>query len=421
MQKFFTTTIISKFIKYLLACTPLPTCSYIDDLEMMVEGRTYLYNKKFYLCTGTGIFDSGKTDYSLKLYCSDTLQLTDNDKFVVTDDFIQMDSRLAATYKEVGSYTLGDSLVGLTEDFASTSSYYDHETHRKLGDYLRLLRSVYNLDLMPLYNCFNNYFVDNIDLSSGNLSGHGNSNYRVTLVPIKFNKEYTISLNSSSSVFIKPVLYKGKLLQYPDSDDEKRGRYIYDNVYPTIYKYGQMKYSAPVKILVENTDKDSQSLERYLYLAIQIPVNTLTRITVIEGSAKLYNYTDVYDVSAHNKLSNSDINKLLRSASSLLSYSDAITKDTVSVPFSDRLIEYLVQHTIDDREELTENIGRVVDKFEYPSGKNILWNIGLRSKLFNRYMRLEDKYDTLNFKDILGYVDKDIEYALDRGYLKYDK
>jgi hypothetical protein len=32
-------------------------------------------------------------------------------------------------------------------------------------------------------------------------------------------------------------------------------------------------------------------------------------------------------------------------------------------------------------------------------------------------MNLEGKYENLNFKDILGYVDKDIEYALDRGYL----
>ena len=91
---------------------------------------------------------------------------------------------------------MNEDIVGLTESFLSTSGQYDMDTHRKLGDYLRLLRSVYGLDLMPLYNCFNNYFVDNVDLSSGNLSSNGNSHYRVTLVPIKFNKDYTITMNS---------------------------------------------------------------------------------------------------------------------------------------------------------------------------------------------------------------------------------
>ena len=415
MQKFFTTTIISKFIKYLLMCTPLPICSFIEDLDLMISGRTYLYNNKFYHCTKTGVFTDGSTDYYSKLYCSDALRCSE--ELFCTDKFITRDSRVVAKFKEVGSYLEDTTIPGLTEDFVSTSSLYDSETHRKLGDYLRLLKSTYKLDLMSLYNCFNNYFVDNIDLSSGNLSSNGNPDYTVTLVPIKFNKDYTIAMNTSSNVFIKPVLYKGKLLRYPDKEGPKEGRFVYDYNYPTIYKYGQMKYSEPIKIRVENMEEYSQSLERYLYLAIQFPASTSTRITVIEGDAKTHNYPTIYDYSAYTKLSDKDLNNIFSSASSLLGTSDHGLQYSASVPFADRLIEYLIQHAVDNRDIVTENISAVTGKFDYKQDTK-MWNKQLRGKLFDSYMKLEGKYSNLNFKDILGYVDSDIEGALDRGYLK---
>jgi hypothetical protein len=116
--------------------------------------------------------------------------MINNEEFYVTDKFITKDSRVIAAFTEVGTYNTEKSILGLTDNFVSTSNSYDSETHSRLGDYLRLLRSVYKLDLMSLYNCFNNKFVDNIDMSSGRLSGYGNSGYNVTIVPIKFNKKY---------------------------------------------------------------------------------------------------------------------------------------------------------------------------------------------------------------------------------------
>jgi hypothetical protein len=66
-----------------------------------------------------------------------------------------------------------------------------------------------------------------------------------------------------------------------------------------------------------------------------------------------------------------------------------------------------------------ENVERVRDKFNYPSGDSYMWTQQLRGSLFNSYMNLKNKMPDLTFTDILGYVDKDIESAIDRGYIKY--
>jgi hypothetical protein len=331
---------------------------------------------------------------------------------LVTDDYIFEGGMKKAEYVIVDHYTMGESKIGFTEEFMSTSVFYDSDTHEKLGDYLRLLRSMYGIDLMPLYNCFSNYYVDNIDISSGNLQPLTNSGYRVAMVPVKFNKKYTISMNCAAGVFIKPVIYRGRLLK--NSADE----FIYDNINPKVYKYGYMSYSSPIEFDTYNADEESQLMENYLYLAIQFPKSTNTKITVIEGEVKLQNTSVVYDSVAMKNLSNHDINKIFRSAPSLLDTTFGTT-DSSSIPFSDRLIEYLLQHTIDCRETIMENVERVMDKFNYPSGASHMWTQQLRGSLFNSYMNLKHKMPDLTFTDILGYVDKDIESAIDRECVKY--
>ena len=72
------------------------------------------------------------------------------------------------------------------------------------------------------------------------------------------------------------------------------------------------------------------------------------------------------------------------------------------------------------REELSENISRVTNEFGYKVGYEGSWDTHIRGKLFDAYVQLQkDKSDILNFEDILGYIDKDLEDALNKGYLKY--
>lgn len=431
MQEFFKTTIISKFIKYLLMVTPLPNVSYLNDYDIMVEDNFYLYHGKIYKCTRTGIFNGSNVVYKDYLYCSETVYCGDNLR--CTDGLIEYGGKRIAQYEVVDNYVEGKDIIGMTEYFHSTRTYYDEQTHIKLGDYLRLLRSMYGLDLMSLYNCYCNYYVDNIDISRGRLYEDNNPQYKVTLIPIKFNRTYTLAMNCSSTIFIKPVIYDGRLIKNSDNKT-----FVYDNRYTNITKLSGCSSSNPVKISVSNTDAYAQSLEKYLYLAIQVPVTNMSSITILEGDFNNYFNKMDYDARLFKYAVEKDINKTFITTPSLLAIQKRTIQlngrslllfnsedeqqkiDNMSIPFSDRLIEYLVGHTIDMRDEISENITRVTNEFGYKVGYEGSWDVSIRGKLFDMYTALQEKKaDILNFEDILGYVDKDIEEALNRGYLKY--
>ena len=414
MQEFFKSTIISIFIKYLLMVTPLPNVSYLSDYDVMVEDNLYLHHNTIYKCTKTGIFNGSDIEYKNHLYCNETVYCNENLK--CTDDVIPYGGKRLAEYEVIDTYLEGQDIIGLTELFTSTTAYYDTQTHIKLGDYLRLLRSIYGLDLMSLYNCYANYFVDNIDISGGKLAEGNNPYYKVTLIPVKFNHTYTITLSTSSSAFLKPVIYDGRLIKDPSTST-----FIYDNIYTSITKLSAQSLNNPIYINIANTDPKAQALEKHLYLAIQIPKNNNTPITVLEGEFRNYYKLSDYDAKIFNYSTEPDLNKLFISKSSLLKRQKSLTLDTRVEPFSERLIEYLVGHTIDVREELSENVKYVTDIFGFKYGYEGSWEPALRAKLFDSYMRLKEKKTNMNFEDILGYVDKDMEEALTKGYMKYGR
>ena len=53
---------------------------------------------------------------------------------------------------------------GLTKTFKSSGNIYDSRTHNYLGDFLRFLRDYHDVNLMSLYNCFDNKVYNNIYL-----------------------------------------------------------------------------------------------------------------------------------------------------------------------------------------------------------------------------------------------------------------
>lgn len=414
MQKFHTTTLTSKFIKYLLLKTPLPIYSFIEEGGVMVENNYYIYHGRVYRCKRTGVFmgsykyPTGQLCCSEVVYCSNSLKVTDS------YDCVYYGKRLAE-YDIVDLYEEGVPISGVTEDFMSTRGFYDADTHKKLGDYLRFLRSTYDLDLMSLYNCFCNLYVDNIDLSSNRLEERKNTKYKVTLVPAKFNRTYTIAMNSDSPIYIKPVLYDGKLIR------DSNGKFVYDNKYTSIKKLGYTTFTQPFNLSIGNTDPEAQALEKRLFLAIQIPVTISTPIVVLEGEFKNHNSVQVYDNKIFTSTIEPYVNKVLTSKASLLNLPPTSVQLDTSPTFSDRLIEYLVRHTIDCREPLSENIIRVTDAFGHKVGYEGSWSTELRGKIFSAYMELQNIKQEFYFEDILGYIDKDIEDALNKEVLKYGR
>ena len=59
-------------------------------------------------------------------------------------------------------YNSDKNIPGLTKVLSSPGCTYDTTTHEHLGEYLRFMRDYHNINLMSLYNCFNNKICNNI-------------------------------------------------------------------------------------------------------------------------------------------------------------------------------------------------------------------------------------------------------------------
>lgn len=471
MQKFFETTTLSTFIKYLLSCNPLPIYPTINTDEYMVAGITYIYKHDILRCVESGRFNGIKPDTYRKdyLYVSEDTFVSDDDNIVkhlryneesrtydwvylqdetgrtggltVTDDMIEYSYLPIADYEIVGHYDLGNFYPNITKQFVSNVNYYDSQTHRALGDYLRCLRDLCGVDLMSLYNCFDYTTTDNIHINSDGVIEESDSKTKVILVPIKYNKTYTIAIDCSFPVYISPVLYNGKHL-ITDINNESMS----DAFKQYITKFNSLNFITPETIKVENsvssnidysaidynaTDAQKQverailsatqksvkyqECEKYLYLAIQLPASNTSSIVVLEGD--YVSTAEEYVTSAQyvSTLGEPFISRLFRSNLSLLH-----SNDQIQHPFSDKLSEYLLRYTIDDREYIDDNVLRVQEKIgfaeKFRDSYSGVWDDDLRYALYKTYMQLPD-YEWLDKDDILGYVDLDIENAINRNQM----
>jgi hypothetical protein len=83
----------------------------------------------------------------------------------VTDGTVGIDIHDPAEWEIVNRYEPGSFVSGITYRFKSRSSYYDKETHYALGNYLRYLENLYDLNVMSLYNCFGEEWVYSFTLN----------------------------------------------------------------------------------------------------------------------------------------------------------------------------------------------------------------------------------------------------------------
>lgn len=480
-QEFFKSNIESKFIKYLLSYTPLPIFPTISSDDTMIQGCIYIYKDKILECTKTGRFNglnansfiddhlyvneyvlSTDDDYVLSHWNPETrnydIYLPDEGKqggyyysneqgkwinsgipgiggLTVTDDVVRYYYRPVAEYKILDDFAFGQYVPNVTQRFISNVSYYDPQTHRFLGEYLRCLRDIYGLDLMGLYNCFDYDSASNFKLTQTGIVESEPLKEKVLLVPIKFNKTYTIALDCDFPVFVKSVFYDGVLLK--DSEGKDFSNLLQENV----TRYNGLRFNSPVTYSVTNnteidsqvdesseeyqrlyaeklvTDRTLQEHEKYLYLAIQLPKTNSSSIVVIEGNYSTVASNYITSAEGINKLSDRQLSEVFRSELSLLQ-----SNTQTQIPYADKLIAYLLQYTIDCREEIDENVARIETKIGYdPTLKDFykgIWDTDLRYALYNRYMGL-DNIDYIEKLDILGFVDRDIDNAVQKGLIKY--
>lgn len=390
----------SNFIKYLLEKTPLPNIRTISNYTYIVKDCYYIYKSYIIKCVASGYFLF--SDYSKDYWISDEFGNTvEPAEYEVVNNFLfqKLDKKDSST-------------------FYSAVSSYDTYTHEHLGEYLRCYRDIYDVNLMPFYNCVSNRYVDDFYIDKTNekyLTEKSNNSYRIMLVPVKYNTVYTLAIDCSVGCTICPVLYNELgLIKKKNTDSE----YVsYDINFMT--KNVSYRFDNPVTFSIHNEDYNLQQLEKYLYLAIQVPIINKSSVVVLEGdytlnkgyvsTTKRLSVQTYLNYSRSTQLDNETLNELLLSNLSLLSQN---TQN--NVPMSDGLIQYLFLNVITSREELSGNIEYIEKLSAFTPKYKSVWDNILRVMFYQiSFPQLNG-----NVSDFNGFVDRAVEVLLNNNKIK---
>lgn len=370
MQQFLKDTIQSRFIKSLLQDTYIPRYQSVVEGDYIVEDTNYIYGYMIIICTKSGVLGQD------------------------------------AKYKKIANYDRNTTDFTIQGNFVSKESFYDSAMHQALGEYLRYYRGQTNIDLMPLYNCYNNVYNSSFTLTLDGISPVSNKLVKVLQVPIKFNKTYTIAIDCSSTVIMCPAFIVDS--DYVFSGDTNITGLLYSDSNPTKY-FSFITFTDPVTFRIDNEDPFLQRYEYCLTLLIQIPYNCDSSVVVLEGDYTGVGYKNVitmencheddYDYNGLDSIIPYEQNKLFISNPSLLKVNDKVT-----YAFADKLILYLLENAITSNDEIYHDIERVqkeLDPIIYNNYITDVWDDKIRKILYDKYF---DKTT-----DVLGYVDTDIE------------
>ena len=410
-QTYFVDNLISRFIKCLLTDTYLPTVDIWKPGKSLIKGFTYITNDKKIVVANK--------DYK-------------------KGDPVQPQSSLDSEFfKFISNYVEGNFYRGITSNFESNSALYDSDTHKALGRYLRYIRDMQGVDLLPYYNCYSGISSDKIRIKENNLIidntvSDGLISY---IVPVTFNQFYTIYYQTDIPFYIMPVYYDGVNVQ--------RVLMASGSPYPAtrVNICGSNKPYRYAPITFDGSDlvhelSPANAYSKYLHLLIQVPKNKFSNLLVLEGDytsvTKNLNNTSlgisinrlpqvfIGDGILNDKLSQETLNNIFKPYSSLI---ENISDNNIA--FSDRLIEYLLYSPIVRKDKIRLDIKRIQD---YCSSEklsivlnmprfsqtyiNDVWESNLRYYIYNIVTQNEK---TPLYKDLNGYVDKDSEYIIQNG------
>lgn len=375
MQKFFTETLQSKFIQGLLYNTPLLTLQTVREDDYIINGHQYVYYPNVIRCTSSGKLSSD------------------------------------ASYDIIGSYTFGEYIPKMTYRYMSSHSFYDSETHYHLGKYLRMYRDCLGIDLMPFYNCFSNRFSNSIRITEGHVVSTKSTAYKCALVPIKLNKKYTICIDCPSTLKISPVYLNSQQFVsfYTEQNEYNLTDILCDPAYSNQITQSSTSFKQPIhySLNIQQIPDDLLNLlkqyEDYLYLVIQFPFNVESSLCVLEGDYSATYQRKFYSVEGLYKLNNAEQDNLFLSTLQLMQMSDG-----QQLPYSPRLVEYLLNNVVTPQDDFWKNVYRVQEVLGFPatySNMKGVWDVVLRANLFRTSMY----YPYTKKLDLTGYYDKDVE------------
>ena len=300
LQTFYTDTLGSRFIKSLLAQTPVPHFDCADYGERIIKDQ-YYYNKGTIVkCTESGMY-------------------TDTNTIVVNNDAKADDKQLFGV-------------------FNSSTNYHDPLTHYHFGRYLRYLKNTQGVNLMPFYNCFCGEYFSDFEITTDKKlkTVYSTSEHRIIAVPIRFNHTYTISLDCSTSVTMRACIHNGVSFETIANLES-----TLESSYKT-FPSAQFKF--PILYTLKSPTnsaalKEACRYKNQLYLAIQIPLTCETAVTVTE------------DVPSSGVWCNSEF---VQQYCSRLTLFEVETKTPYA--FAPRLIEYLLGNVINKNTIYHKNI-----------------------------------------------------------------
>ena len=427
-QKFYSDNLISKFIKCLLWDTYIPTVDIWKPGKQLTKGFTYVTFDKYIV--------KAKKDFKLGLNSNVPKSGLDNEYF-----------------EYIAPYVEGEFYPGVTSNYESNSALYDPDTHYYLGNYLRMLRDLHDINLMPYYNCYSGTILDNIDIvvedNKEKIIETKNSLNKTYIVPVKFNQKYSIYVDSDIPFKIRPAYYNNiEITSLIDVDSNE--------IKSTVINKCSFKnpYIFDTTILADSIGHNKPStallLEDYLVLLVQLPKKSNNHLLVLEGDYSNINIINILNGTDDviNKIPNSYIGKRDDNKLDYLSDNDILNENLKSVSsltqcvgntdfaFSDRLIEYLLENVIVDKDKIKDNILRVqhnvssklaenkLGKLYTADYKKDIWDSNLRYYIFNLVTNKNSRFNSL-FKDVNGFVDKDTEFILNRAditdYTKWGK
>lgn len=377
----------------------------------------------------------------------------------IKDDIIQqyvIDNNGVGSWKKTDlHYHDNKEETNYTKKFQIKNNIYDSYTHEYLGQYLRFLRDYYDLNLMPLYNCFSNNLCSNLELkfnvyppsllTSGarntlnelninkkNVIFSSNDKHsKIYMIPVKLFKKYTIAIDSESPIELCCGFYKSYFNNKPKLKSLPALTYM---------RLSQTSFNKPF-IFEKLTEEwlgahlvnllDLSQYEEDLKLFIKIPQNNESSITILEGDYAGYNdrlLTNNGKILQNRTITNFEVNQSNDSLESR--FFEPITNlqllqlnTGISYPFADRLMEYLTGNVIDKLDTIPDNIIRTqkILHNNNPSGSGKvfipviegLWDQRTQMYAYD-YMTnpANTQLNINNIHDIFGYIDKDSETSI---------
>lgn len=395
MYKFNNNNIITGYIKELLHAFNLPQTRILRAGLIVHPNVEYIYKSQVYKYIGK----------SRKLIASEDLQTLTN-------------------FTVIEPYLYNVSILNKTRNLIISGPLYDSYTHNYLGDYLRFKRDYQGINLMSMYNCFNEEMPHNLDIEVDNLFSLKSSEegYKIYAVPVKFYQDYTIGIDCDTSIEIVAGLYSnGEIL----ITDETRRKEFYRKTY--MKKIGSQFKKPFVYRKLKNISAfsdETYNAERYLVLYLKVPISCKSSITILEGDYSLN--TEYYFDEGREKLSQTtplfykQIDTSGEKVGEISNY-NYISKLQLlnfnsgsSSPFADRLVEYLLGNVVDSTDDIGENIKRVQsilikNNSELRIKKYGEWDEEIRKTLYKEQIKTGLVHTTF---DSIGYYDKDLEEAL---------